>query len=98
MSFDTDDLPVFFALKEDGGFADAATLQGGEADGEAVIFDREYLEQLGIAGTQPMALGMASRFAASDVDKTLTISGTAYTIKGCEPVDDGALVRLTLKL
>jgi hypothetical protein len=36
--------------------------------------------------------------AAGDVGKTLTIGATTYTIKGREPVDDGAFVVLTLKV
>lgn len=90
----TEDLDVFFNVTT--GFALAATLQGGATVN--VIFDREYLEQLGIAGTAPMAVCQAGAVVAGDVGKTLTIAGTAYTIKGREPIDDGAIVRLTLKV
>lgn len=62
-----------------------------------VIFDEAYLDQLGIAGTRPAALGKASTFPAAAVGKTLLLAGTTYTIKGREPVDDGAFVLLTLK-
>lgn len=79
------------------GLAIAATLQGGPVGGVAVIFDAAYLEQLGIAGVRPAALAKATAVVAVDIGKTLTINGTAYTIKGREPQDDGAFVLLTLK-
>jgi hypothetical protein len=64
-----------------------------------VIFDREYLRQLGIvAGADPSALGRASDFpAATAVGKTLLIDGTSYTIRDRMPQDDGALVLLQLE-
>lgn len=92
----TEDLDAFL---DDDDFAIAATLQGGATGGVAVIFDRAYLEQMGLAGTRPVAIAKASAVSEADVvaAKTLTISGTAYTLKGREPIDDGSLVMLTLK-
>ena len=92
----TENLAAFFNTSS--GFAIAATLQGGSAGGVAVIFDEAYLEQLGIAGTRPQALVQATAVLQTDVDKTLTIGATTYTIKGRELVDDGAIAVLTLKL
>jgi len=61
-----------------------------------VIVDNEYDEMSSVAGTQPVALGLASVFPAAAVGKTLLIGAVTYTIRGREPVDDGAFVRLRL--
>jgi hypothetical protein len=89
----TEDLDTFLDTEE---HALEATYDGATA--VKVIFDNEYLEQLGIAGTGPVALGKAATFPANAVGKTLLVNGTSYTIRGREPVDDGAFVRLTLKV
>lgn len=88
----TEDLNAFFDTAD---FAVDATYDGATA--VKVIFDAAYLEQLGIAGTKPAALGQASVFPAAAVGKTLLIGSTTYTIKGREPLDDAAIVLLTLK-
>jgi len=92
----TEDLDAFLSTDE---HALAATLQGGAAGGVAVIFDRAYLEQFGVAGTRPAALAKASAVSDADVaaGRTLTIGGTAYVLKSREPVDDGAFVLLHLQ-
>jgi hypothetical protein len=64
----------------------------------AVIFDRAYLDQLGMAGTAPAALAKASAVAEGDIGKTLTINSVVFTIFGREPIDDGAFVVLRLKV
>lgn len=88
----TEDLSVFFALKADGGLADPATASwGGTVN---VIFDNAYLEQLGVAGTNPVALAKASDVSAARVGSTLVISGTTYTIRDRQPLDDGETVLL----
>lgn len=89
----TEDLAPF--LDPTYGFASASTYDG--ATSVNVIFDNAYLEQLGLAGTRPAALGKASDFPAAAVGKTILIGATTYTIKGREPIDDGAFVLLTLK-
>jgi len=43
-----------------------------------------------------VALVQAAHVAAGDIGKTLTINGTAYTIRNREPQDDGATVLLQL--
>lgn len=91
----TEDLDAFFDTTH--GFAIASTLQGGSAGAVAAILDEAYLEQLGIAGVRPACLVKASAVAVTDIGKTLAIGATTYTIKGREPIDDGALVLLTLK-
>lgn len=89
----TEDLDAFLSTAE---LAIAATLQGGAA--VSVIFDREAVEAFGAVVTSgPAAIGKTSDFAASVVGQTLTISGTAYTIRERHLVDDGALVRLVLQ-
>ncbi|TAK45260.1 MAG: hypothetical protein EPO27_10600 [Betaproteobacteria bacterium] len=91
----TEDLSVFFALKADGGLADEATASwGGTVN---VIFDNAYLAELGVAGTNPVALAKASDVSAARVGSTLTIAGTVYTIRNREPQDDGSTVLLQLE-
>lgn len=92
----TENLAAFFDTTS--GFAVSATLQGGAAGGVQVIFDKAYLEQLGVAGDRLTALVQASQVAQADVDKTLTIGAVTYTIRGRELVDDGALAVLVLKV
>jgi hypothetical protein len=75
--------------------AEDATYDGATA--VRVFFDAAYQEALGMAGTNPVALGKASDFPAAAVGKTLLVSGVTYTIRNREPVDDGALVRLQLE-
>ena len=91
-----EDLAVFFDAVN--GFALNATLQGGAANGVQVILDREYLAQLGVAGTDPVALVQASQVTVGDVGKTLTVGATVYTIKNHRPLDDGAVVALELQI
>lgn len=63
-----------------------------------VILDREFLEQQGVAGTQPAALARASVIPETAVGRSLVVDGTNYVIRGREPIDDGALVVLRLRL
>ena len=89
----TEDLTEFFNPDE---FAITATLQGGTSVN--VIFDQEYVRGLDMVGcTNPVALAIATTVSASNVGQTLTISGTAYTIRDRRPVDDGATVILELE-
>lgn len=90
----TEDLDAFLA-----DFGVASTLQGGTAGAVVAIYDEAYLEQLGVAGSRPVCLVKASAVAVGDITKTLTRTdtGVARTIKGREPLDDGAFVLLTLK-
>lgn len=88
----TEDLSVFFDTDD---FAIAATYNG--ATTVNVIFDRSYLQTLGIVnGTDPQALAQASDIPTTAVGNTLLISGTTYTIRSREEQDDGALVLLQL--
>ena len=91
----TESLSVFLA-----DFGEAFTLQGGAAGGVTAIFDAAYLEQLGIAGTNPVALVEAADVAAGDVGKTFTRVGTGvvYTIRLHQPEGDGAFVLLQLEI
>lgn len=92
----TEDLTAFF---DDDDFAWSATFTptSGSASTPQVIFDESYAAELGIAATNPAAIGRASDFGASvTVDGTLLINGTTYTIRERELLDDGATVRLQL--
>lgn len=90
----TEDLTVFFNSAD---FGSAATYDGTTA--VVVIFDRAYLETLGVSSTNPVAMGKASDFAVDTcVGKTLLIGITTYTIRGREPLDDGAIVLLQLEV
>lgn len=84
------------AFLNDDEHALVATLQGGTTAN--VILDREAIEAFeAVVTSGPVATGKASDFAASVVNQTLTIAGTAYTIRERHLVDDGALVRLVLQ-
>lgn len=89
----TEDLAPYFATD---GFGQAATLQGGATVN--VIFDRAALTALGIHDASPRALARAIDVAETDVQKTLTIGSTAYTITRVDPWEDGACVMLELRL
>lgn len=89
MTFGADDPSAFFAD------ADDATYDG--APGFKVHFDAAFLAQLGIAGDNPTALGLASAFPAAAIGKTLRVAGVNYTIRGRQKQDDGATVLLQLE-
>ncbi len=89
----TEDLSVFFNTD---GFAEDATYD--TANTIPVIFDRAYLEQLGmIAGAGPVAMAKAADVAADPTGKPLVIRGVTYTIRNIMPQDDGAVVLLDLE-
>jgi len=92
----SEDLAVFFTLKENGGLAEPGVYDGATV---AVLFDAAYLEQVdGMVGnTEPAATGMASIFLVSAVGKTLAIDGVTYRIRTREPQDDGATVLMRLE-
>ena len=76
-------------------FGTRARLAGREI---SVIYDVAYLEQMGVAGHSPTALCRAADVPPESVGGTLEIDGAPYVIRGREPIDDGALVRLELQL
>lgn len=76
------------------GFALDGTYDGATA--VKVIVDNEYDEMSQVAGTMPVAVGLASVFPAAAVGKTLLLTPITWTIRGREPIDDGAFVRLRL--
>lgn len=87
---ETADLAGMF---DDDDFATAATIG---AETVYVIFDREYLQAVGmVSSANPVALIRASDTA--DVGSTITISSVAYTIRARQPQDDGAVVLLQLE-
>lgn len=90
----TEDLDAMYVLKSAGGLADPATHA---AATKPVYFDNAYLEQLGVAGTNPVARGLATDFDTGDIGTSIVIGGVTYTIRGVEPIDDGAEVLLQLE-
>jgi hypothetical protein len=89
----TENLDAF--LDSTSGHAHEATYDGATA--VKVIFDAAYSPELGVAGTNPIAIGKASVFPAAAVGKTLLVNGVTYTIRNREPQDDGAFVLLQLQ-
>lgn len=80
------------------GHAIDATLDpGGANTAVKILFDANYQEALGVAGTRPLAIGRSSVFGAGAIGQTLVISGVSYSIIGREPIDDGVFVNLPLK-
>lgn len=82
----TEDLTEFFDSDD---FAVEA--EWSEAPGEPVnvIFDKAFIENLGIAGNSPVALGRESDFPGVEEGQTLTISGTVYKIITSQPDGTG---------
>jgi len=92
----TEELSAFFDTAD---FAVEATYRAGGTGPlvtKSVIFDRAYLETLGISGSEPVALGIATDFATADASDTLAIGGTTYRISTVEPQDDGGTVLIRL--
>jgi hypothetical protein len=73
----------------------AATLQGGRPTANG-FFDADYVDTLGMAGTNPVFVCKASSSPRRH-RKTLTIASVVYTIRNRQPIDDGAFVRLQLQ-
>lgn len=89
----TEDLDAF--LDSTTGHGVDATYNGATA--VKVIHDKAYLDALGVAGNNPVAIGKASDFAVpTAIAKTLLIGSTTYTIRNVRPIDDGAMVMLEL--
>lgn len=90
----TEDLPVFFDTDD---FAVPATYEGSTV---SVIFERRFLEQLGVQTSAPTALGQKSDFAAVAQDQTIVIAGGNYRIAEFQhdPPDLPDLTLLLLKV
>ena len=87
----TEDLSEFFSSDD---FAIDATVGTVTIP---VIFDASFLRALDVVSTvNPVALAKAEDDDAA-VGATITIDGTAYTIRNREPLDDGAVVLLQLE-
>jgi hypothetical protein len=88
----TEDLDVFFNTSE---FALDATLGAATIQ---VIFDNEHrMAHDMVSTTNPVALAKAADVDSGDVGSTITISGTAYTIRDVQSQDDGSVVLLQLE-
>lgn len=87
----TEDLDTFLDTDE---FAVTATLTGGAT--VSVIFDKAYIAAMGgqVDATEPMCLLKTSDVAARSIafGTTLTIAGTAYTVRGIQPDGTGMTV------
>lgn len=85
-------------LDSTSGFALDATYDPPGANASVkVIFDAEYADHLDVDGTVPAAVGLATDFPVGALDKQLVISGKTWIIRGREPIDDAAFVRLRLE-
>lgn len=92
-----EDLTVFF---DTGAHAVAATYKAAGVGGGTpvkVIFDAPAIDQFGLTGTNPVALGMATDFAGFVNTDTLAIGATVYRIVQCSPQSDGAIVEMQLE-
>jgi hypothetical protein len=88
----TEDLTVFLNT---GDFAIAATYDGSTTVNG--IFDAEYADAFGVAGTSPAFTCRAADIPAAGVGNTLVVSGVTYRIRNRMPQDDGAVVILKLE-
>lgn len=86
----TENLEVFFNTNE---FAITALYNG--ATSVNVIYDHEYTEQFGAAGTNPFITANAADFASAAKGQAIVLDSTSYTIKTIER-DGTGLVRLEL--
>ena len=87
----TEDLASFFDTDE---FATSATWKGTES--VKVIFDNAYVEAIGMASMEPVAIGKASDFPGVAAGQTLLINGVTYKVDTPQP-DGTGLVTLILK-
>jgi hypothetical protein len=81
----TEDLTPYFNTDEFG----VEALWSESAEPVVVIFDKAFIENLGIAGNSPVALAKESDFPDVAEGQTLTISGTVYTIITSQPDGTG---------
>lgn len=93
----TEDLSQFLATGDFGTAATYKLLGVGAGSTVNVVFDEPEQDHMGITGTRPRATGRASDFASFSSTDTLTIGGTVYRVKECNPIDDGAMVELVLE-
>lgn len=87
----TEDLSLF--LDTANGFAVNATWQTQQVP---VIFDRAYLESLGISGANPVALTAEAKVPNVTRGQAILIQSTNYTIDDIQP-DGTGMVLLQLK-
>jgi hypothetical protein len=88
-----EDLSVFFNTDE---FAEEA-IWSESSDPVLVIFDKTYLESLGMSGSDPIALGIETDFPGIEEGQSLTIRGTEYRITTPQP-DGTGLVSIQLEV
>lgn len=60
------------------------------------IFEKDYQEDLNIPGLRPVFTCAESDIPTLDVNETITIDSTVYTVGEKQPIDNG-LVRLILR-
>jgi len=85
-----EDLDAFFSTAE---FAITALYNGSIS--VSVIYDHEYTEQFGAAGTNPFITAKAVDFAGAAKGQAVVLDSTSYTIKTIER-DGTGLVRMEL--
>lgn len=95
MAFTENLRTTYFRLKSEGGLAEPATYEGGTVP---VHLDSEYFESVaGVAGSNPVAMGIATDFA-DPIGKSLVVNSVTYTIRNKRAQDDGAMVLLDLEV
>jgi hypothetical protein len=77
-----------------GDFAVVATWQGASV---SVIFDNEYIDNLGIAGTNPSALAKATDMPNVKSGQAISINSVNYIISQPPQPDGTGMVRLELR-
>jgi hypothetical protein len=87
----TEDLSVFLSEAD---FAVSATLGAATF---SVIFDRAYVENQAIGGTQPVCVGKTADLGSATHGTAITIAGTAYTVQDNQP-DGTGMTTLVLQL
>jgi len=88
----TEDLRVFFNTDE---HAIAANYNSGTTVNG--IFDAEYVDFNGVAGSNPVFLCAASDVPVGGIGNTLVVNSITYKIRNRQPQDDGAVVLLQLE-
>jgi len=80
---DATDRAAFFDPEE---FGVAATIGGGTVNG---IFDNGYVAELDVESTRPTFTCATADVSTVAHGDSITISGTAYTVRGIEPDGTG---------
>lgn len=78
-------------------FADFATPATWQGVSVPVIFDNEYIDNLGIAGTNPTALAKVADMPSAKSGQGMVINSVNYVISQPPQPDGTGMVRLELR-